>query len=35
MEEHKESLFKVATGNLFEFSRELRKRNTKAEEILW
>ena len=35
MEEHKESLFKGAKGNLFEFSRELRKRSTEAEEILW
>ena len=35
MEEHKESLFKGATGNLFEFSRELRKRSTEVEEILW
>ena len=35
MEDHKENLFKGASGNLFEFSRELRKRSTEAEEILW
>lgn len=35
MEKHKENLFKGATGNLFEFSRELRQRSTEAEEILW
>ena len=35
MEEYKESLFKGANGNLFEFSRELRQRSTVAEDLLW
>lgn len=35
MADHKENLFKGANGYLFEFSRELRKRSTEAEEILW